>query len=363
MVYKRNKNTKKSRTIKTTPVLRNNHRQIREKLCHLLKTTEVRIFKNDPISWIPQNHICLYKREISWHLYEMTHLLNLECWGIITDILFQQHSRSIFSLIYQLSKATYIRSTLPLLTAPHENYSIIKKIASIYRTNIILYKPNYIPQYLRVNTHYMNLITSNRPNSKKTMIVYSQPIECLYSMDYNFQLGALTDLRYEEQVHSFFDMSKCLIDFEDFDNCGDMITEQEQQQQHDSMILFKHRFDTSVEAKYKTFVALWCESENSKSIPDAWWPYPDNRALTVQEFVLLLIKVSTTHPGTGVIIYKSNYYCVCGDSYQADMMVCELHDDGELSIPSNFLRSDLNTKYKRRPLVSLVNEHKSLYVM
>lgn len=348
MVYKKNKRD---------AVKENNNRYTREKLCRLLKTTKVRIFKNDPITWIPQNHVSAFKREISWHLYELTHLLNMECWDLIVDIIFKQHSHTLFSLIYQLSN-NYLRSTLSILTTQHETYSTMKRIASIYNTNLILYKPNYIPQYLKVNTHYINLITCNNVNSRKTMLVYSQPIECLYSMDYNFQLGSLTDLRYEEQVCTrYFDMSKCLIEFQDFDNCTAETTTE------DNMILFKQRFDANVNSpKYKTFVALWCESESSTEIPDIWWPYSDNRALTIQEFVLLLIKVSTTYSGTGVIIYKSNYYCICGDSYEGDMMMCEVHDDGHLSIPKHFLRSELGKKYKRGSLIDLVTNFKHLYV-
>jgi hypothetical protein len=109
-------------------------------------------------------------------------------------------------------------------------------------------------------------------------------------------------------------------------------------------------------------VALWCESENSDSIPEEWWPYPDNRALTIQEFVLLLIKVSTTYSGTGIIIYKTNYYCICKDSHETDMTVCEVHDDGQLTIPNHFLRSDLGSKYKRGSLADFVKNSNYLYV-
>lgn len=180
-------------------------------LDQIVKTMQVSIFNSDPITWIPQDHVTVYKREITWHLYEITHFMNMECWGVIVDILFQNQSKVIFSLVYQLSKTNYHRSTLSCLTSAWESYEILKNISTIFNIHFILYRPNYIPQYLKVKTHYLNLITTDTA-TKKTMLIYSEPIEYFYSMDFNFQLSSLTDLSFEDEVKTFFDMSKCLID-------------------------------------------------------------------------------------------------------------------------------------------------------
>lgn len=329
----------------------------REKLSQILQTTQVQVFKSDPIRWIPQDHVTLYKREISWHLYQMTRLINIECWNIIVNILFEQHSRVIFSLIYQLGGTSYHRSALPFLTGPWENYSIVKHIASIYKTNIILYRPNYIPQYLRVKTHYVNLITPTNQNEvDNTLVMYSEPVEYLFSRDYNFQLSSLTDLRFEENFRTFFELDKCLIEYEAFDKIGHTDDERTNLQ------VIKEKFDQDkAKARYKAFVALRCDSEASEDVPDDWWPYPDDRPLTIEEFVLLLIKVSTTYSGTYYIIYKNNFYCICGDMFEADTMICQVDDHGGLSIPSDFENRLFGTEYKRGSLLSLVN-NKYLFV-
>lgn len=200
----RGKTTKLKKYSMPKTVANNNHntdniesKKIREKLHQLVNTTRIRIFKNDPISWIRKQQVSFYKRELAWQLYELTHLLNMECWGIIVDMLFKEHSLVIFSLIHQLSSsttntttATYDRSLLPYLTGTDESLAATQKIANSFNTNIVLYKPNYIPQYLRVDTHYINIITSSSSGlSQETMLMYSQPIEYLYSLDLHFQLG------------------------------------------------------------------------------------------------------------------------------------------------------------------------------
>lgn len=124
------KTTKLKKYSMPKTIANNNHntdniesKKIREKLHQLVNATSIRIFKNDPISWIRKQQVSFYKRELAWQLYELTHLLNMECWGIIVDILFKEHSQVIFSLIHQLSSsttntttATYDRSLLPYLT-------------------------------------------------------------------------------------------------------------------------------------------------------------------------------------------------------------------------------------------------------
>lgn len=129
------------------------------------------------------------------------------------------------------------------------------------------------------------------------------------------------------------------------------------------MEVFKQKFDEDeAKVRYKAFVALWCDSEDSEHLPDEWWPYQDDRPLAIQEFVMLLIKVSTTYAGTAYIIYKNNFYCICGDTYEADMMVCKIHDNGVLSMPANLDYNDFGKIYQRRSLISLINENKDLYV-
>lgn len=334
--------------------------QTRIKLEHIVKTTKVNIFNSDPTTWIPQGHVTAYKREVSWHLYEITRLINIECWGLIVDMLFQEQSKVIFSLVYQLSKTNYHRSTLACLTSASESPAILKRLSNIFHTHFILYRPNYIPQYLKVKTHYLNLITASSMTTRidKTMLIYSEPIEYFYSMDFDFQLSSLTDLRFEEDVKTFFDMSKCLINIDEFDRIGSIDNDEDKTR----MEAFKQKFnEDGAKVRYKAFVALWCDYESSEHFPDEWWPYGDDRPLAIHEFVLLLIKVSTTYAGTAYIIYKNNFYCICGDTYEADMMVCKIKDSGVLSMP-DLKYDDFGTLYQRRPLMSLINENKDLYV-
>lgn len=349
MVFKERKNMPKF-------MQKQSSKHMRIQLDQIVRKTQVSIFKSDPITWIPKDHVMAYKREITWQLYEMTNFMNMECWGVIVDMIFQDQSKVIFSLVYQLSKANYHRSTLSCLTSAWESYEILKKLSNIFNMNFILYKPNSIPQYLKVKTHYLNIITT-KATTKKTMLIYTEPIEYFYSMDFNFQLSALTDLRFEEEVKVFFDMNKCLIDFQDYDKIGNIDDESDKT----SMEIFRQKVNEA-KVRCKTFVALWSGFEDPENLPDEWWPYRDDRPLTIEEFILILIKVSTSNSGTVYIIYKNYFYCICDDTYESDMMVCKIHDNGVLYMPLNLKQDDFGTLYQRRSLISLVNENKDLYV-
>ncbi|KAG2201052.1 hypothetical protein INT47_010804 [Mucor saturninus] len=333
--------------------------QTRIKVDNILKTTQVSIFNSDPVTWIPQDHVTDYKREVAWHLFEMTQVMNMECWGVIVDALFKEQSKTIFSLVYQLSK-TYHRSTLSCLTSAWESHAILKKLSSIFRTHIILYKPNYIPQYIKVKTHYLNLITARSTTTTvdRTLLIYSEPIEYLFSMDFNFQLSALTDLRFKQDIKTFFDMSNCIIDIQSFDKIGNIDPDIEWTRRE----LFQQKFNEDpAKVRYKAFVALRCDFGYADSFPDEWWPYPDDRPLAIPEFVLLLIKVSTSYAGTVLIIYQDKHYCICGDICEAEMMVCKISDNGVLTMPCDLHYKDIDSTYQREPLLSLYN-NKNLFV-
>ncbi|RCI06579.1 hypothetical protein CU098_013481 [Rhizopus stolonifer] len=289
-------------------------RNLRETICYITERDQnISVFKPDPISWIPHHHVHSYRNDMSWHLLRITRRLNMECWRMIVDLLFAQHSQFLFSLVYQLS-SSYCEKALPLLTANRIMYCHLKSVANMYEINIMLYKPNYIPQYLRVHVHYLNLIMSSK-RTMKTMLVYSQPIECLYSLDFHFQLDSLRDLRYLEQIQGFFDLSRCLIDYTDFDKPLDIQASIDMLnvEQQDSIIQFRHKFNSnnySTWLKYKVFVALWCELDDPKELND----------------------------------------CM-------DLLVCQINDDGHLFIPE--LRKELfDVVYKRKPLEHLIHVKK-----
>ncbi|KAI9481541.1 MAG: hypothetical protein EXX96DRAFT_538727 [Benjaminiella poitrasii] len=345
------------------------NRTIREYICYITENDRnICLFRNDPNStWIPNDHVIYYKNEIAWHLYQITRRLNMEIWRIVTEELFRTHSEVLFSLIYQLAGTQYDQSTLAMLTTNRVMYGYIKKIATIFRINIMLYKPNYVPQYLKVNTHYVNLIMSPT-GTLRTMLIYTQPIECLYSLDFHFQLDSLRDLRYDEQIQEFFDMSKCLIHFGDFDPCLDIEKDilsniHAHSEPMDHLIKFKHKFDSNPShwQRYKIFVALWCESDDPADIPHTWWPTNRDDSLGIDQFVLLLIKVITTYSGIGVILYGQNYFCVCKDLENTDIMLCQIQHDGSLTVP-HFRKEDFGTLYKRKSLEDLIKNHKDLYI-
>lgn len=331
----------------------------RIQLDYILKTTQVTIFNNEPIRWIPQDHIIAYKRDIAWHLFELTRAINMECWRIIVDLLFEIHSKTIFSLIYQLSQS-YHRSTLSCITSTWETRRILKKLSTLFNTHILLYKPNYIPQYIKVKTHYLNLIMAPPTNKiEKTLLIYSEPIEYLCSRNFEFQLGTLLDPRFEENIETFFDMSQCIINIASFDKMGKFDPSNEKIRGQ----LFRQKFNRDrCNQRYKAFIALRCDYEDSNDFPKAWWPFLDDRPLAIHEFILLLIKLSTSHAGTVIILYKDNYYCICGDNLElVELTVCQMNDQGLLTIPSDLSFDSFQSTYQRQPLISLYN-NKSLFV-
>ncbi|OBZ82155.1 hypothetical protein A0J61_09798 [Choanephora cucurbitarum] len=344
----------------------NQNSRLRNTICCVTENDQnISIFRPDPLSWIPRHHVHSYKNDMSWHLLRITQKLNLECWRIVVDTLLAQKSEFIFSLVYQLS-SVYCESVLPFLSITDITYNHLEAIASIYSTNIMLYRPNYIPQYLRVRVHHLSLFMSSR-ETLKTLLVYSQPIECLYSLDFHFQLDSLRDLRHQEQIQGFFDLSRCIISFQDFDKPFNVQANIDllNGDQQDYLVQFRQKFNSNQSKcmKSKLFVSLWCEFDNPCQVPENWWPNDSKNPIPIDDFLLLLIKVSTTHVSIVIIIYKQEYYCICQEDLNdcMDFIICEVTEDGQLIIPE-IHKEAFDTFYKRKSLSSLALLGKNLLV-
>ncbi|KAI8364932.1 hypothetical protein BD560DRAFT_402495 [Blakeslea trispora] len=354
------------KTIQCIKEQENHISRLRNIICCVTENDQnIRIFRPDPLSWIPRHHVHSYKNDMSWHLLQITQKLNLECWRIVTDYLLAQKSEFMFSLVYQLS-SIYCESVLPFLSITDITHYHLEAIANIYRTNIMLYRPNYIPQYLRVRVHHLNLIMSAR-KTLKTLLIYSQPIECLYSLDFHFQLDSLRDLRHQEQIQAFFDLSRCMIHFQDFDKPLSVQANIDllngDQQEYFAQFRQKFNHNQTNCMKFKLFVSLWCEFDDPSQVPESWWPSDSDKPIPIDDFILLLIKVSTTQLSIVIIVYKQDYYCICQENINdcMDFIICEIAEDGQLTIPE-LPKEAFDTLYKRKPLQSLAILGKSLLV-
>lgn len=162
---------------------------IKQELPLLLNNTNVNYFDNH-ITLLQDEDLVLHlKHQVAYDLYELTELLNRDCWDMITDILFSRHSKTMYSIIKQIS-SEYRTSMLPFLTAtPPIDKQLLIKMAHEMEVNLILHKAQICPEFVvRLEQFHMDIINVSSPT---TWVISTSTVDCLAIHDH---LGHLLDL-------------------------------------------------------------------------------------------------------------------------------------------------------------------------
>ncbi|KAL0138240.1 hypothetical protein V8B55DRAFT_1536235, partial [Mucor lusitanicus] len=167
------------------------HQHIKQELPRLLNNTSVHYSDNCIELSQDQAASVHLRHQVAYDLYALTGLLDRDCWEIITDILFAQHSRTMYSIIKQIS-STYRTAMLPFLTAASPiDKQLLVKMAHEMEINLILHKAQICPEFVvRLEQFHIDIINVE---SRTTWIVSTSTVDCLAVHDHISELIELID--------------------------------------------------------------------------------------------------------------------------------------------------------------------------
>lgn len=317
--------------------------KIRKELPDLLSTTTLHYFKNDIAFTLDQKVKLYFKRQVAFHLYSITQevLASQDIWTIITDILFTNHSITLYSIITQIYNE-YTPSMLPYLTTPQLDKSIFYDISRSMDINIILYKPQLCPDYVvRLEQFNIDIIPSS--NSNTTWIIYTEPIDCLFTVD---QLNELCDILEDPAIdidpteirHDFL---LTLEDNKDIDKYSD----------HFMRIAFNFYYNARrYRAEFEGY-----QGTRWNALFHVWGGTTlEVEPMTLKLFIAQCVKISTSINGLVSIIYKDSV-CHITRFPNKHYIICHVKENGGLCMPI-YTYQELE-KFKAKSVCEFVEEY------
>ncbi|CEP16830.1 hypothetical protein [Parasitella parasitica] len=311
---------------------------IRRLLPTLLDRTNVKYFDNCIyISQQEEGQLRYLKRQVAYDLFELTgkSLLNRDCWNIITDILFSQHSKTMYSIIRQVS-AEYRTSMLPFLTAPEPiTKPLLIKMAHKMEINLILHKAQICPEFVvRLEQFHIDLINLA---SETTWVVSACKVDCFAASD---NLRHLLDLIDDPAIYIE------PVDIED-EFLLTLNTASDDSAFTDSFMQMLYNFYYDEGAQLSTR-----NKAGTFNVPLELWggekaPISTNQ-ITLELFIAQCVKISTSVNGILYLVHQEEKcYCCITRFPNEHFYICVLDSNGRLSMPS-FRRDVLLTYQKRK---------------
>ncbi|GAN08798.1 hypothetical protein MAM1_0224d08314 [Mucor ambiguus] len=307
------------------------HQRIKQELPRLLNSTSVYCFDNCMELSQDQDTSAHLKHQAAYDLYALTGLLNRDCWKVITDFLFAQHSKTMYSIIKQISP-TYRTAMLPFLTAASPiDKQLLVKMAHEMEINLILHKAQMCPEFVvRLEQFHIDII---HVESEATWVISTSTVDCLAVHDHMGKLLQLIDdaAVYVDPVdiqHEFLLTLNTVTDGSEFS---------------DSFIHMAYNFyydGGTIRTSTPTFNLPLESWGGPKAIVSA-------RQISLEMLIAQFVKISTSINGILYLVRQDERcYCCITRFPNERFFICVIHPGGNISMPP--FDHDMLLTYQKR---------------
>lgn len=302
---------------------------IRRELPILLNTTKMNHYENSVAYTMDSSLELYFKQHVRFHLHSIAHgvLNNRDIWSLITDILFETHSITLYSIMIQIS-SVYTPSMLPFLTADRLHKDLFHAISHAMEINLILYKPQLCPDFVvRIENYNIDIIRAD--SSTITWVIYTEPVDCLLYNDHLNDLANLIDdaaifvvpvtikeefiltLQHSENINSFTKhFMRIAYHFYYFERYRRNLTEFQSYHGH----------------RWNALFFAWGGTKAT---------LPTVTTMTLRRLIAQLVKISTSINGLVSLVYKDKI-CHITRFPNKHYLICHIDSSGEMSIPYYF---------------------------
>ncbi|KAL9548552.1 hypothetical protein MBANPS3_005622 [Mucor bainieri] len=295
------------------------HQHIKRELPRILNNTSVHYFDNC-IELSQDRDVSVHlKHQVAYDLYALTDLLNRDCWKVITDFLFAQHSKTMYSIIKQISP-TYRTAMLPFLTAAASiDKQLLVKMAHEMEVNLILHRAQMCPEFVvRLEQFYVDVINVD---SETTWAISTSTVDCLAVHDHMDELLELLNdpAIFVDPVdiqHEFLLTFSTVTDGSEFT---------------DSFIHMAYNFYYNGGTIAKTNIPTF-------NLPLESWGGPkatiSAHQVTLEMLIAQFVKTSTSINGILYLVRQDERcYCCVTRFPNERFFICVLDPDGHVSMP------------------------------
>ncbi|CAO3639598.1 unnamed protein product [Mucor fragilis] len=309
------------------------HQRIKQELPRLLSNTSMHYFNNRMELSQDQDLSVHLKRQVAYDLYALTGLLNRDCWDVVTDFMFAQHSKTMYAIVKQVS-STYRTAMLPFLTAASPiNKQLLVRMAHEMQVNLILHKAQMCPEFVvRLEQFHIDIV---HVESDTTWAISTSTVDCLAVHDHLSELLEVMDdpAVYVDPVyveHEFLLTLDTVSDASEFT---------------DSFIHMAYNFyydgGTTTTTTTPTFNLPLASWGGSKATVLA-------RQITLETLIAQFVKISTSINGILYLVRQDERcYCCITRFPNERFFICVMDPDGHISMPP-FDHDTLLTYQKRK---------------